>query len=257
MKKLLTSVSVVVMGLVLVATASADWQRTVAVVDTETAGQYRLQADLGVAYGQWADDAGKSTVAYAAGRFGILENWDVTLEVPFIWNSPELGTDEDGIGDLIVGTKLMLLNEIDYPVDLSAAVFVECPTGDEDKGLGTGSASVYVIASAAKTFNQFLVVGNIGGGFLGDVKVGGLDIDRKNILLWGVEAAWMINDVANLNVALEGSTKEYEGLDNEVYVTVGGQYILAENWQVTGDVSWGLTDDSADWIVDGKISYMF
>ncbi|MDP8218200.1 MAG: transporter [Candidatus Theseobacter exili] len=257
MKKLLTSVSVVVMGLVLVATASADWQRTVAVVDTETAGQYRLQADLGLSYLQANDDAAKVTTVYAQGRFGILENWDVTLWVPFNWVSPEVGTDEDGIGDLWVGTKLMLLNEIDYPVDLSAAVFVECPTGDDDKGLGAGNASVYVVAAAAKTFDQFLVVGNIGGGFLGDYKVGSIDIDRKNIFMYGVEVAWMVNDVANLNLALEGATKELEGMDGEIYVTVGGQCIFMENWQVTGDVSWGLSDDSADWIVDGKISYMF
>ncbi|MDP8218201.1 MAG: transporter [Candidatus Theseobacter exili] len=257
MKKLLVGIGVLSLGLVLVTSARADWQRTVKVVDTETVGQYRLQADLGVSYLQTADDSAKVTTVYGQGSFGILENWDVILWVPFNWISPEVGSDEDGIGDLYVGTKLMLLNEIDYPVDLSVAVAVECPTGDDDKGLGAGNASVYVVAAAAKTFNQFLVVGNIGGGFLGDLKAGGMDIDRKNILIWGVEAAWMVNDVANLNVALDGNTKEYEGLDNEVYVTVGGQCIFGENWQVTGDVSWGLTDDSADWIVDGKISYMF
>ncbi|MDP8218202.1 MAG: transporter [Candidatus Theseobacter exili] len=246
MKKLLVCIGVLSLGLVLVTSARADWRRTVATMDTETTGAQVFEAELGFDHFQWPEDTGNSSEVYGIGRYGILENWDAYVSVDYLWDNPDGGENESGFGDVFIGTKYMLLNEIDQPVDLSLAATVKLPTADEDKGLGTGKADVTLRAAVAKTFGQILGVAGVGYTFVGEPD----NVDWDNQILWGVEAAYLVNDEFHLNLGFTGRTARSSNSDDLAWVTVGGRYIFLESWQVGTGVSFGLTDDAADWGID-------
>ena len=63
-------------------------------------------------------------------RIGLL------IEAPYVMLDPESGSRERGVGDTVVGGRF-LLAEFDRLL-LSANVALSLPTGDDDRGLGSG-----------------------------------------------------------------------------------------------------------------------
>ncbi len=75
-------------------------------------------------------------------RYGILEDFAVKLEVPFVNRDLSFADSESGIGDLAVEFQLRAWEDIfGYPYFIPY-VRATIPTGDEDKGLGTEDSVV-------------------------------------------------------------------------------------------------------------------
>ncbi len=71
-------------------------------------------------------------------RLGIL------LEMPVVANDPFAGPSAEGIGDIAVGGRALLIDAPRFL--LSAFIEVEIPTGDADRGLGEGEAKFFPAA---------------------------------------------------------------------------------------------------------------
>ena len=68
------------------------------------------------------------------GPVGMIE-----VAVPLISLDPMMGSRETGIGDIVLGYKHTLLHNLDRGNIFSVGGEIILPTGDEDKGLGTGT----------------------------------------------------------------------------------------------------------------------
>lgn len=71
--------------------------------------------------------------------YGLSERQEVTLEAPIVVREDTNGTST-GLGDAVIGTKLRLLGTPAADAGLSVSLEIKLPTGDPDRGLGSGAA---------------------------------------------------------------------------------------------------------------------
>jgi len=84
-------------------------------------------------------------------RYGVTPNLSLRASVPYVRLDPEFLDSESGLGDVRVGFELVTWRDIfDYPYVMPYAE-VSFPTGDEDKGLGSGDTVPVVGLAAGST----------------------------------------------------------------------------------------------------------
>ena len=93
--------------------------------------------------------------------YGVIENGMVHIVAPIAFDSPSEGATHFGYGDTELGFKYRLIGEDPNGVRPSVGVFplVELPTGNEDKGLGSGHASAFLPVWVQKTFGKWTTYG--------------------------------------------------------------------------------------------------
>ena len=86
--------------------------------------------------------------------YGLTDRWEIVASIPYIMlennagdlagyvnGYPYVGAfDDDGIGNLHIGTKFGLLDPATTDSRLALSLFVDVPTGDDDRGIATGNA---------------------------------------------------------------------------------------------------------------------
>jgi outer membrane putative beta-barrel porin/alpha-amylase len=98
-------------------------------------------------------------------RAPILPCWQIEIEVPVIFLDPRDTPSVGGVGDITVGSKVLVWRSLERPAALAVGVEGCFPSGSERRGLG-GEAAVEpfltfgvalgdfdVLASAAYEFN--------------------------------------------------------------------------------------------------------
>jgi len=125
--------------------------------DSGTQGKGKFQLELTGQY-DWNDDdvdgvsaKYNGTEATATLSYGILDAVDLVLSLPYLWekkkNDDVTVYDESGIGDMVLEAKWRLFEQNGFSLGLKPGISV--PTGDEDKGLGTGklAGQIFLIVS--------------------------------------------------------------------------------------------------------------
>ncbi len=101
-----------------------------------------LDRDLLIDYrlGQGVDGNGDEQELEFELEWALTERFGIVLEMPVVSLDPASGTSESGVGDMAVGSRLLL---VDRPCFLmSAFLEIELPTGDASRGLGHGEAAM-------------------------------------------------------------------------------------------------------------------
>lgn len=102
------------------------------------------QGDATVGFRREVDDNFSETgvsIFDASGRFSLGNNVVLGASVPFV-DSDRSGDDEAGIGDVKLHADLLAFQDIFRFPFIIPYVEVALPTGDEDKGLGTGETVI-------------------------------------------------------------------------------------------------------------------
>ena len=138
--------------------------------DTSTNGKGKFQLEL---TGEVSWDKEKSagiTVkekGYEAGvavSAGILDTMDIVFGIPYQWNRTKedgvIVSEEDGISDIGVELKWRFFEQNGLSFALTPSITI--PTGDEDKGLGTGRVCYGATFIATKEIDPFTFYINLG-----------------------------------------------------------------------------------------------
>lgn len=130
--------------LISLAAAATGWAgRPLATEDAYTVGARALELEFGLEYA----DAPAECQQYSHGlvaTYGLANAVDVALEIPLVLSKPEEGDDVFGVGDVATRAKFKLA-EVGF-LTLAVVPEVKFATGDEDRGLGSGSSDVAAIA---------------------------------------------------------------------------------------------------------------
>ena len=109
-------------------------------------------------HGERASGAGekeKQSELYLEAEYGITADWQIGIEVPYIWKEDD-GADREGPGDVTLSTKVQFWQR-DLPgAQYKAAAFlkVKLPTGDDDGDPRLGTGSTDVIAGLATGYES-------------------------------------------------------------------------------------------------------
>ncbi|MCX7918781.1 MAG: transporter [bacterium] len=179
--------------------------------------------------------------AYA--KYGILDNWEVGFDVPYIGWDVDGWREESGLGDVNVWTKYRFINEEESCCGLAAGVNVKLATGEQSEGLGTGHVDwMPFIMGTIKPADQITLGAKVGYNRVSDDDNNDRD-DEWNYGIWG---GYAIQD--NLSIVGEIYGKEVKG-DDPLTFDAGVTYGIAENVGLVGGAGWGLNNAAWDWHV--------
>jgi len=154
------------------------------------------------------------------------------------------------VDDIVVATKIRILPEAASHPAFAFRFATKLPNAEWERGLGLDTTDFSATLLIAKTIESVRIVGNIGGGILGDPTYG----HRQNdVLLYGMSLARAITDRAELVGEINGreSTRlgePFPGTENHSLLNFGGRYTRG-SIRFDASVALGLTT------VDPTISF--
>ncbi len=139
--------------------------------DAVVAGKGVTQFELGIDYTK-AGNSGEGTSLLLSPINGVTEDTEFSLKVPYIIAKPYDPSKVDGWGDTSFIMKHLLVAEGEKTPAFLIRMALKLPTGDKDKGLGTGDTNVGFLGALTKNFNPAAIHLNIGYTFVGNQNEG-------------------------------------------------------------------------------------
>ncbi len=223
--------------------------------DTGTNGKGKFQLEL---TGEFAYDKEKSdgiTVkekGYEAGiavSAGLLDTLDIVCGIPYQWNRTEedgaIVSDEDGISDIGVELKWRFFEQNGLSFALKPGLTI--PSGDEDKGLGTGKVGYGATFIATKEIAPFTFHMNLGYTH-NEYK---LEEDKESSEkdLWHISLAGVYEVSDNLqvvaNIGIERNPDKESGTDPS-FALIGLIYSITPDLDVDLGLKAGLSGTETD-----------
>lgn len=108
-------------------------------------------------------DATSGTAPHLEVNYGILTDLQLHLIVPLAYNHPKGGATSYGPGDTEFGVKYRFFHETENLPQAGIFPLVEIPTGDSDRGLGSGHVPMFLPLWLQKSWGEWTTYG--GGGY--------------------------------------------------------------------------------------------
>ncbi|MCE5210159.1 MAG: transporter [Deltaproteobacteria bacterium] len=229
--------------------------------DTGTQGKGKFQMELNGQY-DWDDEdnEGVSVEAYgweaaATLSYGIAENVDLVLSMPYLWGKAEENDvkvyDENGIGDLVLETKMRIIEKNGFSLALKPGIIF--PTGDDEKGLGVGQISGQIFLIASQELGSWAFHTN-----LGYIRNENDADEHKDI--WHASLAGTFEIIKDLtlvaNIGIERNPDDAVK-DDPAFLIGGIIYSITENLDVDLGVKFGLTEPETDISALAGVAFRF
>lgn len=224
--------------------------------DAGTIGKGHYQVELAGEYGYDKVD-GVTTQATEAGvtlSYGLSESMDLVVGAPYQY----VKTKEDGLSALdngISDTSLELKWRLYEQDDLSFAVKpgLSLPTGDDDKGLGTGKVGYGLLTVLSKEMDPW--------GFhlnLGYVRNENTADEEKDIWHASIASCFAVTDKLTVaaDLGIETNTDQLASED-PAYFLAGMMYAVTEDLVLDCGVKFGLNEDETDTTVIAGLTWIF
>jgi hypothetical protein len=146
--------------LISLASAGTGWAgRPLATEDAYTVGARALELEFGLEYADVPAECRQYGHGFVA-TYGLANAVDVALEIPVVLSKPEGNNEVFGVGDVAARAKFRLA-EAGF-LTLAVVPEVKFATGDEDRGLGSGSSDVAALVAASCALGITTLHGNVG-----------------------------------------------------------------------------------------------
>jgi hypothetical protein len=183
-------------------------------------------------------------------EYGITDNWDVELEIPYVYVKPEGLESNSGFGGLEIESKYNFYRQDNAKFAISGGLEIFLPLGDKNKELGEGNFEIEPGLFISKGWNNMFFHLNL---------IGELELEEENVK--GKEEQEIEFEKFKCNLILEWPTDResrfYLGTRGEIYKNETQFFLLPGiNWEwpmgswelelglgasveLTGD-SWGI-----------------
>jgi hypothetical protein len=224
--------------------------------DAGTQGKGRFQLEIAGEFGSDKDEAvtNRGSEFPAALTYGIADVVDVVLSVPYVSRrSDDSGsvTRERGISDLAVETKWRFYEKEGISLALKPGFTI--PTGEEEKDLGNGKMTYYLLFIASKEMDPWAFHLN-----LAYLRNNTSEDDREN--MWRASFASTFDVLKNLKIVGDigiATNPESYSSTPPAYLLGGAIYSPTGNFDIGLGLKAGLTKPETDIAVRGGIAYRF
>jgi hypothetical protein len=170
---------------------------------------------------------------------GVSSWQEVTLEVPYL-----VVDGAHGLGDVVLGTKLLLLPEATGRPGLAGSVEWKLANGDQAAGLGSGAMELGFLFRGQKTWSWFTLIGNAGYTFVGEPKVGGVSQPRRNTGFLGLGGEGELRRALTILGDLYWHSADVSGEPARVAGDLGLKLRVTDHLAVNGAVGTSLRPDN-------------
>jgi hypothetical protein len=237
-------------------------------VDEEDDGSYTMLYSAG--WGRFAGDYGEDedttldVLSLAARRY--FDRAEIQLSVPYLTvdgsgvrfvddrpvavpgdPGPAAQAKETGVGDIVLRGEYYVRTGTSTTPWVIALLRLKLPTGDEDRGLGTGATDVEAGVGWIKRHRRVNWLADVAYTFVGGS--GGLDPDNVWRLGAGASVPFGANERHNTYAYLETRSSRFEGSDarRSLALGVGTSLDEAKRVRLSGSAFFGLSETAEDW----------
>lgn len=238
------------------------------------AAEPQFSSEFGLEYETGDYGTGETTTTWTAPltlKYYPIEKLDFELYVPFIRTSNtttavisggmhgrggstqgSVRTSESqmGLGDVSLTTGYTLIPDRAGTVQVRPLFYVKFPTGDEDKGLGTGGLDFGGGLALSKWLGDWMTYGELLYISPDDAN----NLDLQDYWSYTFTLGYAASDQLRPEVSLVGSTNAFEGGDDVQSLELALNYWPASRFRLQGFVSFGLTDASSDFGTGASIT---
>lgn len=171
--------------------------------------------------------------------YGLFEGLQLHMRLPLAFNRPSGQPTQWGVGDFEIGAKFRIDGhpEDDNAIAVALEPMVDFPTGDANRGLGTGSTHAFLPIFASKQFESGIKP-FAGGGYWINPGTG-----NKNYWFFGAGASGDV-DIGDLSFTLGGevfhSTPSVVGGKASTGFDVSGLYNFNDDHHLLFTIGRGL-----------------
>jgi hypothetical protein len=223
--------------------------------DTGTQGKGRFQLELNYEFSSDKETIDgvrveeRASEASTTMSYGILDNVDLVLGVPYQWTRVEEDgvetTDVDGLSDVSVEFKWRFYERGGLALAIKPGITL--PTGDEESGLGNGRASYSLMFITTKEAGRCAF--HINSGYMRNEYSLAEDeaANRKDLWHLSLAAEYGATETLRLvaNVGMERNPDKASET-NPVFVVGGFIYSVTESFDIDLGVKAGLSRPEAD-----------
>jgi len=189
--------------------------------DPETV-EYR-NGEFYVAHAYSNDRGGVSgTAPHLETNFGIVPNVQLHLTIPMAFSRPNGEATLYGPGDVELGVKYRFVQEAENRPMVGTFPIVHLPTGNSDRGLGNGSAQVFLPLWLQKAWGPWQTYG--GGGYW--INPG---TDNQNFWFFGWQVQREVNKRLTIGAEIFNQTPAVKDGSYETGYNIGTMINFTEN----------------------------
>ncbi len=218
--------------------------------DTGTQGKGRFQVEVNSEFTYEKETSDGVTTKETGGEiatilsYGVIDNVDIILGLPYQWikteEDGEVTSDVDGISDMSLEVKWRFYEHEGLSLALKPGITF--PTGDRDKGLGTGKATYGLFFITTKEIEPWSFHLN-----LGYTRNENRVDERKDIwhasLAGELEVVRDIKVVANIGVE---TNPDRESNTHPAFILGGLIYSVSENFDIDLGIKGALNKPETD-----------
>ena len=248
-RKLLTAISSVTLVFILFFTAPAFARRPLTTQSAYPEKVHRVKLETGIRYMNFphGDESNNLEVEV---NYGVINNLDVGVEIPYVFWRPRGNKNVDTLGDMILKSRLLFLKGREgNPISLTIQPFFKIPTPENDKtvlqsGLSTGETDFGFVFIATREMSQSLSAHmNMGYTFIN--KPSWVD-EYENVFSLKVAAEYSADDEIEIVGEVNGETNKDPDSSDFFSILLGARYRIMEGVLLDAGFSAGISDASPD-----------
>lgn len=235
--------SLVLGGALLFLTASGSLAyRPLSTEDAGVAGAGVAQAEASWDSLKWKNDD-LEQVFLLVPIYGVTENLELSVEVPYLYHSPASTPSEEGTGDInIVAKYLLMPGGTDNPA-LAVKGVVKMDNGDYNKGLGSGDKDYSIVAVISETVGQLTGHVQIGYTWIGKK----MNNNLRDITLYGAALDYAASDDLHLLAEFSESRHPDSTASEDPRSALAGlTYKVSDMLTLDAAYRWGLSNSVPD-----------
>jgi hypothetical protein len=182
-------------------------------------------------------DATSGTCPHFEFNYGVLPDVMLHVITPFAYTKQEGESRHYGYGDTEVGIKYRFLNDENSHLMVGTFPLAELPSGDRDKGLGSGHTAFFAPLWLQKGWGPWLSYG--GGGFWRNPGEG-----NKDYWFFGWEAQREMSKAVTLGAELFYNTKTMEKGSSRTGFNAGAMINISDDHHLLFSVGRDIHGDN-------------
>lgn len=208
--------------------------------DAGVAGKGVAQSEVSWDYLNWDNnEVAHENVLLLVPIYGVTENLEISMEIPYLIHDLKGGDSEEGVGDINLVAKYLLIQEEERNPAFAVKGVVKLDNGNEDKGLGSAEKDYTVVAVASKAVGALTLHLQFGYSW-----IGGDNDETPYGLAFDYAASEPFHVVAEINGKRHPDRKDEE---NPLETLVGFTYKISDHLILDAGYRRGFTDASPDW----------
>jgi len=231
----------------LLVTAFPAWCGPPFVTDDPEPVEYQ-HSEMYIASEQTNTAGGKTVTPSVEYNYGALPDVQLSITVPYVFDSPAGQVKQQGMGDLVLGAKYRFLKETDSQPMMAVFPIVVTPNGDANKGLGNGATQIFLPLWIQKTWGDWQSYG--GGGYWINKAPG-----ANNHWYFGWELQKSISERLTIGGEVFHETEQLPADTSSSGFSLGGIYNLDRHNRLLLSIGRGITEISTQNRFSSYIAY--